>query len=60
MYKVLFESVTVYEAPSIEPCLAFALELHRISNVPHRIGVVDTASVVVVKLEAVSKDGKVS
>lgn len=41
MYKVSFESVEVYRSQSIEDALAFALSLHRSSNVKHDIRVYD-------------------
>lgn len=41
MYKVFFESNEAYRSPSIEDALAFALSLHRSSNVSHTISVYD-------------------
>lgn len=41
MYKVFFELNEAYRSPSIEDALAFALSLHRSSNVSHTISVYD-------------------
>lgn len=35
MFKVNFGSITVFEAPTVEAALSFALEIHRVSNVEH-------------------------
>lgn len=40
MYKLFFNSEEVYRNLSLEETLAFALSLHRSSNVDHTIGVV--------------------
>lgn len=53
MFKVIYSaketlSENVFAtADKVEPCLALALELHRISNVPHRIVVASPSDVVV-------------
>lgn len=41
MYKVFFNSLEIYNADSLEDALAFALNFHRASNVPHTIKVYD-------------------
>lgn len=40
MYKLFFNSEEVYRNLSLEETLAFALSLHRFSNVLHTIGIV--------------------
>lgn len=40
MYKLFFNSEEVYRNLSLEETLAFALSLHRSSNVKHTIGIV--------------------
>lgn len=42
MYKVNVNGAEVFQSPTMEPAVAFALELHRICNVKHTI-VVDSA-----------------
>lgn len=44
MFKVYFDSVLVFNAGSIEDAVAYALGLHRSSNVLHSIGVYDCDS----------------
>lgn len=52
MYRVFFldtlsdlrNGSVVFQAPIVEAALAFALELHRISNVPHRVSVLDSST----------------
>lgn len=41
MYKVFFESLCVYQSPSVEDAVAFALGLHKSSNVKHSVGVIE-------------------
>lgn len=41
MHKVFFESLCVYQSPSLEDAVAFALGLHKSSNVPHSVGVIE-------------------
>lgn len=55
MFKVLFGGTEIYSAPHVEPALAFALELHRISNVFHVITVVDNLENDVVSLMSEKK-----
>lgn len=57
MYKVSFsdDRAAVYgsvvmQGSSVEPCLMFALELHRASNVPHKVMVLDSDDCLVVAL----------
>lgn len=50
MFKVLFCGREIYSAPQVEPAIAFALEIHRISNVPHVVTVVDSLDKDVVSL----------
>lgn len=62
MYKVLFcafapnsVSSVIFEAPVVEAAVAFALELHRISNVPHTVSVYDSEDAEVVIFTKVDK-----
>lgn len=66
MYKVLFcgfapnsVSSVIFEAPVVEAAVAFALELHRISNVPHLVSVYDSDEAEVVIFTKVDKPGDV-
>lgn len=65
MYKVTFTSDvnSVYGnvvsiADRVEPALMFALDLHRFSNVPHFVRVVDPSDSLVVELKLSEKDVK--
>lgn len=50
---------TVAQADAIEPCLALALDLHRSSNVYHRVRVIDSDENVRLVLDRLPvKDGK--
>lgn len=44
MYKVFFGSVCIYQTPQIDDAVAFALGIHRSSNVPHKVGVIELGS----------------
>lgn len=55
MFKVLFGGTEIFSAPQVEPAIAFALELHRISNVAHVIVVVDNLDNDVVSLMSEKK-----
>lgn len=44
MFKVYFDSILIFNASNIEDAVAYALGLHRSSNVPHSIGVYDCES----------------
>lgn len=44
MYKVFIESVCIYQTPQIDDAVAFALGIHRSSNVPHKVGVIEVGS----------------
>lgn len=41
MFKVFFDSLEIYNDISLENALAFALNFHRASNIPHSIKVYD-------------------
>lgn len=59
MYKVFIESVAVYQTPSIEDAVGFALGLHRQSNLPHKVGVIEIGNVkptIVFERSAKTKD----
>lgn len=55
MFKVLFGGTVIFSASQVEPAIAFALELHRISNVSHVITVVDNLDKDVVSLMSEQK-----
>lgn len=62
MYKVLFcgfapnsVSSVIFEAPVVEAAVAFALDLHRLSNVPHSVSVYDSDEAEVVIFTKVDK-----
>lgn len=44
MYKVFIESVCIYQTPQLDDAVAFALGIHRSSNVPHKVGVIELGS----------------
>lgn len=59
MYKVFFESVAVYKTLSVEDAVGFALGLHRQSNLPHKIGVIEIGNLkptIVFERSAKTKD----
>lgn len=43
MFKVFFNDVEVFNAQSLEDALALALNLHRLSQIEHTIGVFDVS-----------------
>lgn len=46
MYKVFIESVCIYQTPQLDDAVAFALGVHRSSNVPHKVGVIELGSLI--------------
>lgn len=54
--NVVVNGVLVASVPAVESALAFALDLHRASNVPHCVRVIAPTDVLVVELNRLPEE----